>query len=158
MYVDSSLANARIDVEPDTCIGYNTLFVVPDVPRKEMDNGEDLPDGKRIWNWLILTDDGICFFLILYPTFAESCRDYHLDAGEPTAHAARAVIDEPRKDSRCRAQEYQVHLLRRLEATPERIGERFAGDDPGAPFQQQRTGRGQYQAGRRPQPTLLLHF
>ncbi|KAJ5204496.1 uncharacterized protein N7498_005375 [Penicillium cinerascens] len=41
-----------------TCIGYNTLFVVPDVPRKEMDNGEDLPEGKRIWNWLILTDDG----------------------------------------------------------------------------------------------------
>jgi hypothetical protein len=27
-----------------------------------MDNGEDLPDGKRIWNWLILTDDGMRFF------------------------------------------------------------------------------------------------
>jgi hypothetical protein len=54
--------NAQTDREPDTCIGYNTLFVVPDVPRKEMDNGEDLPDGKRIWNWLILTDDGVCYF------------------------------------------------------------------------------------------------
>ncbi|KAJ5147270.1 uncharacterized protein N7443_001137 [Penicillium atrosanguineum] len=31
---------------------------LPDVPKKDMDNGEDLPDGRRIWNWLILTDDG----------------------------------------------------------------------------------------------------
>lgn len=42
----------------DTCIGYNTLFLGPDVPRHELDNGEDLPEGQRLWSWLILTEDG----------------------------------------------------------------------------------------------------
>lgn len=43
----------------DTCIGYNTLFVAPDVPRSELYNGEDLPEGFRVWSWLILTEDGM---------------------------------------------------------------------------------------------------
>ncbi|KAJ5771244.1 uncharacterized protein N7511_003295 [Penicillium nucicola] len=38
-----------------TCIGYNTLFVVPNVP---MPNGDGLPEGKRLWTWLIQCDDG----------------------------------------------------------------------------------------------------
>ncbi|XHG06833.1 hypothetical protein AWENTII_010011 [Aspergillus wentii] len=38
-----------------TCIGYNSLYVIPHV---EIDNGKDLPDGKRLWSWLILCDDG----------------------------------------------------------------------------------------------------
>jgi len=125
---------AQTDGVPDTCIGYNTLFVVPDVPRKEMDNGEDLPDGKRIWNWLILTDDGMCVFVMNTPTFAESCRYCHLHPGEPTPHAAGAVNDKPKQDTRRCAQEYQVHLLRRLEATSECVGKRFAGYDPGPPL------------------------
>ncbi|KAE8145999.1 ADP-ribosylation factor [Aspergillus avenaceus] len=37
------------------CIGYNSLYVVPKV---EISNGKDLPDGKRLWAWLILCDDG----------------------------------------------------------------------------------------------------
>ena len=39
----------------DTCIGYNSLHTVPKV---EMFNGKELPDGKRLWSWLILFDDG----------------------------------------------------------------------------------------------------
>ncbi|KAJ5198780.1 uncharacterized protein N7498_007897 [Penicillium cinerascens] len=38
-----------------TCVGYNTLFVVPHV---NMPNGKDLPDGRRLWSWLILCEDG----------------------------------------------------------------------------------------------------
>ncbi|PYI08568.1 ADP-ribosylation factor [Aspergillus sclerotiicarbonarius CBS 121057] len=38
-----------------TCVGYNSLFVVPHL---EMDNGKELPAGKRLWSWLILCDDG----------------------------------------------------------------------------------------------------
>ncbi|RAQ68185.1 hypothetical protein AFCA_010639 [Aspergillus flavus] len=38
-----------------TCIGYNSLFVVPNV---ESPNGQGLPDGRRLWSWLILCDDG----------------------------------------------------------------------------------------------------
>ncbi|KGO68267.1 Small GTPase superfamily, ARF/SAR type [Penicillium italicum] len=38
-----------------TCIGYNTLFVIPTLSQP---NGKDLPDGKRLWTWLIQCDDG----------------------------------------------------------------------------------------------------
>ncbi|KAE8375228.1 ADP-ribosylation factor [Aspergillus bertholletiae] len=38
-----------------TCIGYNSLYVVPNV---ESPNGQGLPDGRRLWTWLILCDDG----------------------------------------------------------------------------------------------------
>ncbi|KAJ5793789.1 hypothetical protein N7457_000388 [Penicillium paradoxum] len=38
-----------------TCIGYNTLFVIPTLSQS---NGEDLPDGKRLWTWLIQCQDG----------------------------------------------------------------------------------------------------
>lgn len=41
---------------PDTCIGYNTLFVIP---KLSMPNGKDLPDGKRLWTWILQTDDGM---------------------------------------------------------------------------------------------------
>lgn len=46
------------DSAVDTCIGYNTLFVTPGVPKETNENGRDLPEGKRLWNWLILCDDG----------------------------------------------------------------------------------------------------
>ncbi|KAL4917593.1 hypothetical protein BDW62DRAFT_218084 [Aspergillus aurantiobrunneus] len=38
-----------------TCIGYNSLYVVPNL---DMPNGKGLPDGRRLWSWLILFDDG----------------------------------------------------------------------------------------------------
>ncbi|KAL2820760.1 hypothetical protein BJX63DRAFT_283464 [Aspergillus granulosus] len=38
-----------------TCIGYNSLYVVPNL---DMPNGRGLPDGRRLWSWLILFDDG----------------------------------------------------------------------------------------------------
>ncbi|KEY82784.1 hypothetical protein BA78_4925 [Aspergillus fumigatus] len=38
-----------------TCVGYNSLYVVPNVG---ISNGRDLPDGKRLWSWLILCNDG----------------------------------------------------------------------------------------------------
>ncbi|KAJ5179270.1 hypothetical protein N7492_002480 [Penicillium capsulatum] len=41
-----------------TCIGYNTLFVTPGLSPGANENGKDLPEGKRLWSWLILTDDG----------------------------------------------------------------------------------------------------
>ncbi|KAJ5621673.1 hypothetical protein N7528_006456 [Penicillium herquei] len=45
-------------VDHDTCIGYNTLFVTPGVSKETNDNGKDLPEGRRLWNWLILCNDG----------------------------------------------------------------------------------------------------
>ncbi|KAL4989283.1 hypothetical protein BDW68DRAFT_156950 [Aspergillus falconensis] len=38
-----------------TCIGYNSLYVVP---KLRMTNGQGLPDGRRLWSWLILFEDG----------------------------------------------------------------------------------------------------
>ncbi|EAW22692.1 uncharacterized protein NFIA_013820 [Aspergillus fischeri NRRL 181] len=38
-----------------TCVGYNSLYVIPNVG---ISNGRDLPNGKRLWSWLILCDDG----------------------------------------------------------------------------------------------------
>ncbi|OQE41407.1 hypothetical protein PENCOP_c005G06886 [Penicillium coprophilum] len=38
-----------------TCIGYNTLFVIPTLSQP---NAKDLPDGKRLWTWLIQCNDG----------------------------------------------------------------------------------------------------
>ncbi|CAG8907786.1 unnamed protein product [Penicillium egyptiacum] len=38
-----------------TCIGYNTLFVIPTLSQP---NGKDLPDGKRLWTWLVQCNDG----------------------------------------------------------------------------------------------------
>ncbi|KAL4899561.1 hypothetical protein BDW74DRAFT_163400 [Aspergillus multicolor] len=38
-----------------TCIGYNSLYFVP---KLKMTNGQGLPDGKRLWSWLILFEDG----------------------------------------------------------------------------------------------------
>ncbi|KAG0155039.1 hypothetical protein PDIDSM_612 [Penicillium digitatum] len=38
-----------------TLVGYNTLFVIPTLSQS---NGKDLPDGKRLWTWLIQCDDG----------------------------------------------------------------------------------------------------
>jgi hypothetical protein len=37
------------------CLGYNSLFTVPGA---KQDNGLNRPEGKRIWCWLILCDDG----------------------------------------------------------------------------------------------------
>ncbi|KAL4791733.1 hypothetical protein BDV19DRAFT_392802 [Aspergillus venezuelensis] len=38
-----------------TCIGYNSLYVVPKMNQK---NAQGFPDGKRLWSWLILFNDG----------------------------------------------------------------------------------------------------
>ena len=37
------------------CLGYNSLFTIKDV---QLDNGLNKPEGKRIWCWLVLCDDG----------------------------------------------------------------------------------------------------
>ena len=39
----------------DTCIGYNSLYTVSGLT---LHNGPGLPDGKRLWSWLLLCDDG----------------------------------------------------------------------------------------------------
>ncbi|EED24334.1 conserved hypothetical protein [Talaromyces stipitatus ATCC 10500] len=40
-----------------TCIGYNSLYTVK-VNNKILENGKGLPEGKRLWCWIILCDDG----------------------------------------------------------------------------------------------------
>lgn len=46
---------AVTNADLDTCIGYNSLFVIP---QTDQHNGKELPDGKRLWTWLILCNDG----------------------------------------------------------------------------------------------------
>jgi hypothetical protein len=59
------------------CIGFNSLHQVHDEKKhedesdyeyewegdedgeKSMDKGENYPQGKRLWSWLVLCDDGI---------------------------------------------------------------------------------------------------
>ncbi|RAL10428.1 uncharacterized protein BO97DRAFT_372562, partial [Aspergillus homomorphus CBS 101889] len=43
-----------------TCVGYNSIYVIPGF---EMDNGKDLPNGRRLWSWLILCDDGTVIYM-----------------------------------------------------------------------------------------------
>ena len=52
----------------DTCIGYNALYVIPGVDNS---NGKDLPDGFRLWCWLILFDDGMEFRDVGIPLTAQ---------------------------------------------------------------------------------------
>lgn len=40
-----------------TCIGYNSLYNVK-INQKILENGKGLPEGKRLWCWIILCDDG----------------------------------------------------------------------------------------------------
>ncbi|KAH8697412.1 hypothetical protein BGW36DRAFT_167682 [Talaromyces proteolyticus] len=40
-----------------TCIGYNSLYAVK-IGDRAISNGKGLPDGKRLWSWIILCDDG----------------------------------------------------------------------------------------------------
>ena len=37
------------------CLGYNSIFTIKNV---KLDNGLNKPEGKRIWTWLVLCDDG----------------------------------------------------------------------------------------------------
>jgi hypothetical protein len=55
-YLTEPWNSVPADVRLDTCIGYNSLYVVPSV---ETPNGQGLPDGRRLWSWLILCDDGM---------------------------------------------------------------------------------------------------
>lgn len=41
----------------DTCIGYNSLYRIK-VNDKIIENGKGLPEGRRLWCWIILCDDG----------------------------------------------------------------------------------------------------
>lgn len=40
------------------CLGYNSIFTIKGV---KLDNGLNKPEGKRIWTWLVLCDDGTVF-------------------------------------------------------------------------------------------------
>ena len=42
------------------CLGYNSVYNVRSKSSEEADEplkSQDLPEGKRVWNWLLLTDD-----------------------------------------------------------------------------------------------------
>uniref|UniRef100_A0A093VCL7 ADP-ribosylation factor n=1 Tax=Talaromyces marneffei PM1 TaxID=1077442 RepID=A0A093VCL7_TALMA len=39
-----------------TCVGYNSLYTVK-ISGKILENGKGLPEGKRLWCWIILCDD-----------------------------------------------------------------------------------------------------
>ncbi|KAL2001317.1 hypothetical protein VTN02DRAFT_1917 [Thermoascus thermophilus] len=54
--VDQIWHFCSVDYGPKyTCIGYNSLYTISGM---EIENGEGLPDGKRIWTWIILCSDG----------------------------------------------------------------------------------------------------
>ncbi|KAL5333447.1 hypothetical protein BJX70DRAFT_380873 [Aspergillus crustosus] len=54
--VDQIWHFCSVDYGPKyTCIGYNSLYYVPG---PDMTNAEGLPDGRRLWTWLMLFDDG----------------------------------------------------------------------------------------------------
>lgn len=54
--VDQIWHFCSVDYGPKyTCIGYNSLYTTTGV---KIENGEGLPEGKRIWSWLILCNDG----------------------------------------------------------------------------------------------------
>lgn len=40
----------------DTCLGYNSVYAVSG---DHFRNEPSLPDGKRVWSWLILCEDGM---------------------------------------------------------------------------------------------------
>ncbi|KAL5114679.1 hypothetical protein ACEQ8H_007412 [Pleosporales sp. CAS-2024a] len=47
---------------PVVCLGYNSLHNIRTKPREdahndELDRTQDLPHGKRVWNWLLLCED-----------------------------------------------------------------------------------------------------
>jgi hypothetical protein len=42
----------------DTCIGYNSLYTV-NIDGEVINNGNGRPDGKRIWCWIVLCNDGM---------------------------------------------------------------------------------------------------
>jgi hypothetical protein len=45
------------------CCGYNSLYAIPDM---DFRNDPGLPEGKRVWSWLVLCDDGLCHNLDLH--------------------------------------------------------------------------------------------
>ncbi|EYE95407.1 uncharacterized protein EURHEDRAFT_412225 [Aspergillus ruber CBS 135680] len=71
-----------------TCIGYNSLYVTSKV---QISNGKDLPDGKRLWSWLILFDDGTVVSIQENP--------YPRPAG-PLPDEARTVLGTVRRNIR----------------------------------------------------------
>lgn len=117
--------------KPDTCIGYNTLFVIPTL---SMPNGKDLPDGKRLWTWLIQTDDGT-INQSKSDTCADSNRNDHFNTGKPIAEAKRRNDRRGQTDSRYCATEYPLHLRRRVEVALRHVRERITHHDTCSAFQ-----------------------
>lgn len=100
----------------DTCIGYNTLFVGPNVPKAELDNGETLPEGQRIWTWLILTDDGRNQCTGIRAQSADCCRNCDFNPGEPIPQTAWSINRWPAENPGHRAEEFSEYLLGCLQA------------------------------------------
>ncbi|KAJ5577039.1 hypothetical protein N7535_003965 [Penicillium sp. DV-2018c] len=71
-----------------TCIGYNTLFVIPTLSQP---NGKDLPDGKRLWTWLIQCDDGTVISIQENP-FAGRRNGVSIDEAKPVLDIVRRNI------------------------------------------------------------------
>ncbi|CAG8283787.1 unnamed protein product [Penicillium salamii] len=70
-----------------TCIGYNTLFVIPTL---SMPNGKNLPDGKRLWTWLIQCDDGTIISIQENPFPRRT--DVQIDEAKPVLDIVRRNI------------------------------------------------------------------
>ncbi|KAJ5687495.1 hypothetical protein N7536_010114 [Penicillium majusculum] len=70
-----------------TCVGYNTLFVIPTLSQP---NGKDLPDGKRLWTWLIQCDDGTIISIQENP-FARQ-QEVPIDEAKPVLDIVRRNI------------------------------------------------------------------
>ncbi|KAL2865447.1 uncharacterized protein BJX67DRAFT_382932 [Aspergillus lucknowensis] len=70
-----------------TCIGYNSLYVIPHF---DMPNGEGLPNGRRLWSWLMLFDDGTVVSIQENP-FSESAKPSETEMKAVTAVSRRNI-------------------------------------------------------------------
>ncbi|KAL1983870.1 hypothetical protein VTN96DRAFT_9794 [Rasamsonia emersonii] len=71
-----------------TCIGYNSLYAVK-INGREIDNGKGLPNGKRVWCWIILCNDG---------TIISMQENPFPGPYTPTAEEERTVIEAVRRN------------------------------------------------------------
>lgn len=57
----------------------------------EIENGEGLPDGKRIWTWIILCSDGLkpfAYVVLYFIQVLTLVRNRHIYSGKPISWTA----------------------------------------------------------------------
>ena len=120
----------------DTCVGYNTLFVIPTLSQP---NGKDLPDGKRLWTWLIQCDDGMSRTATPHSPDLEGsrwlvCRHNNINPREPVRKTAGSADRWSQASPRHCAQKHSLYFRWRFETALCHVRERVANHHPGATF------------------------